>query len=92
MAEVHPVEATTEALFDGSCKELLEPKSREKGVFGAAGTPEAAIRLLAGGGARKEDALGSPKDDTVCGVYAVPTLLLPCKSCPCNSFSASMAN
>ena len=51
MPEVRPVEATKEALFEGSCIEFLpEPEGCEKGVFGATGTPETAIHLLAGGG------------------------------------------
>jgi len=51
MSEVCPVEATEEALFEGSCTEFL-PKIEgcEKGVFGAAGTPETVVHLLAGGG------------------------------------------
>ena len=51
MSEVRPVEATEEALFEGSCTEFLpKTEGHEKGVFGAAGTPETAVHLLAGGG------------------------------------------
>ena len=88
MPEVRPVDATDEALLVGTCKEFL-PKS----VLGVAETPEAVGRLLAGGGVRKVVGLVSPEDGAERGVYVlVLTLLLPCCSRPCNSFSASIAN
>ena len=80
MSVVRPVEATEEALLDDSCKGFL-PESEGRVGAGCAGavTPEAVERLLAGEGARKEDDLGSPKDDAERGVDVVP-LLLACKS------------
>ena len=93
MPEVCPVDATDEALLVGTCKEIL-PKfnGRAGGALGVAVTPEAAGRLLASGGARKVVGFDSPKDGAECGVYVVLTLLLLCYSCPCNSFSVSIAN
>ena len=57
------------------------------GALGVAVTPEAAGRLLAGGGAQKVVGLVSPEDGAERGVYVVLTLLLLCCSRPCNSFS-----
>ena len=93
MPEVCPVDATDEALLVGTCKEFL-PKSEgcAGGALGVAVTPEAAGRLLAGGGAQKVVDLVSPEDGAKRGVYVVLTLLLLCCSCPCNSFSTSIAN
>ena len=93
MPEVRPVDATDEALLAGTCKEFL-PKSegRAGGALGVAETPEAVGRLLAGGGGRKVVGLVSPDDGAERGVYVMLTLLLPCCSRPCNSFSASIAN
>ena len=62
------------------------------GALGVAVTPEAAGRLLAGGGAQKVVGLVSPEDSAERGMYVVLTLLLLCYSRPCNSFSASIAN
>ena len=88
MPKVHPVDATDEALLVGTCKEFL-PES----VLGVEETPEAVGRLLAGGGVRKVVGLVTPEDGAERGVYVlVLTLLLPCCSRPCNSFSASIAN
>ena len=82
-----------EALLVGTCKEFLpESEGRAGGALGVAVTPEAAGRLLAGGGARKVVGLVSPKVGTERGVYVVLTLLLLYCSCPCNSFSTSIAN
>ena len=93
MPEVRPVDATDEALLVGTCKEFLpEFEGRTGGALGLVVTPEATGRLLVGGGARKVVGLVSPKDGAERGVYVVLTLLLPCCSCPCNSFSASIAN
>ena len=93
MPEVCPVEATGEALLAGTCKEfLLESEGHARGVLGVAETLEAVGRLLTGGGIRKVVGLVSPEDGAECGVYVVLTLLLLCYSCPCNSFSASIAN
>ena len=93
MLQVHPIDATDEALSVGTCKEIL-PKSKGHagGALGVAETPEAVGRLLAGGGDRKVVGLVSPEDGAKRGVYVVLTLLLLCCSCPCNSFSASIAN
>ena len=94
MPKVYHVDVTDEALLAGTCKEFL-PKSegRAGGALGVAVTPEAIGRLLAGGGARKVVGLVSPKDGADRGMYVlVLTLLLPCCSHPCNSFSASIAN
>jgi hypothetical protein len=50
MLEVRPVEATEEALFEGSCIEFLpEPEGCEKGIFGAIGTLETVVHLLPSG-------------------------------------------
>ena len=93
MPEVRPIDATDEALLVGTCKELLpESEGCAGGALGVAVTPEAAGRLLAGGGARKVVGLVSPIDGAVRGMYVVLTLLLLCCSRPCNSFSASIAN
>ena len=93
MLEVHPVDATNEALLVGTCKEFLhESEGRTGGALGVAVTPEAIGRLLAGGGAQKVVGLVSPEDGAERGVYVVLTLLLLCCSRPCNSFSASIAN
>ena len=94
MPEVRPIDATDEALLVGTCKEFLpESKGRVGGALGVAETLEAIGRLLAGGGARKVVGLVSPKDGAEHGVYVVVlTLLLLYCSCPCNSFSASIAN
>ena len=52
MPEVCPVDATDEELLVGTCKEFLpESVGRAGGALGVAKTPEAAGRLLAGGGA-----------------------------------------
>ena len=91
---MRPVDATDEELLVSTCKEFL-PKSegRVGGVLGVLETPGAVGRLLAGGGIRKVDGLVSPEDGAERGVYVlVLTLLLPCCSHPCNSFSASIAN
>ena len=91
---MRPIDATDEELLVGTCKEFL-PKSegRVGGALGVAETLEAVGRLLAGGGARKVVGLVSPEDGAERGVYVlVLTLLLPCCSRPCNSFSASIAN
>ena len=72
MPEVRPIEAMEDALFEGSCTEFLpNPEGWEEGVC-----------LLAGRDARKEDALGSPENGPMRGVYEVPPLLLPCFSRP----------
>ena len=94
MPEVRPVDATDEELLVGTYKEFLpKSKGRAGGALGVAKTQEVAGRLLAGGGARKVVGLVSPKDGAEHGVYVlVLTLLLPCYSCPSNSFSASIAN
>ena len=93
MLEVCPINAMDEALLVGTCKEFL-PKSEGHagGALGVAVTPEAAGRLLAGGGAQKVVGLVSPKDGAKRGVYVVLTLLLLCCSRPCNSFYANIAN
>ena len=92
MPEVHPVDATDEALLAGTCKEFLpESEGRAEGALSVVVTPEAAGRLLAGGGARKVVGLVSPKNGAEHGVYVVLTLLLLCYSRPCNSFSTSIA-
>ena len=78
----------------GTCKEFL-PKSEGHagGALGVAETPEVAGHLLAGGGIQKVVGLVSPEDGAERGVYVlVLTLLLPYCSCPCNSFSTSIAN
>ena len=93
MPRVCPIDATDEALLVGTYKEFLpESEGRAGGALGVAVTPEAAGRLLAGGGARKVVGLVSPKDGAERGVYVVLTLLLLCCSRPCNSFSTSIAN
>ena len=93
MPKVHPVDAMDEALLVGTSKIFL-PKSegRAGGALGVAVTPEAAGRLLAGGGAQKVVGLVSLEDGAERSVYVVLTLLLLCCSCPYNSFSASIAN
>ena len=84
---MHPVDATDEALFVGTCKEFLpESEGRAEGTLGTAVTPEAA-----GGGAQKVVGLVSPEDGAERGVYVVLTLFLLYCSRPCNSFSASEA-
>ena len=94
MPEVRPIDATDEELLVGTYKEFLpESEGHAGGALGVAETPEAAGRLLTGGGARKVVGLASPEDGAKRGVYVlVLTLLLPCCSRPCNSFSASIAN
>ena len=93
MPKVRPIDATDEALLAGSCKEFLpESEGCAGGALGVAVTPEAVGRLLVGGGARKVVGLVNPEDGAERGVYVVLTLLLLCCSCPCNSFSASIAN
>ena len=93
MPEVRPVDAIDEAHLVDTCKEFLpESKGHAGGAFGVAETPKAAGRLLAGGGSRKVVGLVSPNDGAERGVYVMLTLLLPCYSHPCNSFSASIAN
>ena len=93
MPEVCPIDATNEELLVGTCKEFLpESEGRVGGALGVAETPEAAGRLLAGGGARKVVGLVSPEDGAERGVYVVLTLLLLYYPCPCNSFSTSIAN
>ena len=94
MPKVRPINATDEALLVGTCKEFL-PKSKGHvgGAFGVVETLEAIGRLLTGGGTRKVVGLVSPEDGAERGMYVlVLTLLLPCCSHPCNSFSASIAN
>ena len=93
MPEVCPVDATDEALLAGTWKEFL-PKSKgcAGGALGVAETPEAIGRLLAGGGGRKVVGLVSPEDGAERGMYVVLTLLLPCYSCPYDSFSVSIVN
>ena len=93
MPEVRPIDATDEALLVGTCKEFLpESEGRAGGALGVAVTPEAAGRLLAGGGGQKVVGLVSPEDGAERGVYVVLTLLLFYCSRPCNSFSTSIAN
>ena len=93
MPKVRPVDATDEELLVGTCKEFLpESEGRAGGALGVAETPEAIGRLLAGGGGRKVVGLVSPDDGAERGVYVMLTLLLPCCSRPCNSFSTSIAN
>ena len=94
MPKVHPIDAMDGALLVGTCKEFLpESEGHAGGALGLAITSEAAGHLLAGGGARKVVGLVSPEDGAERGVYVlVLTLLLPCYSHPCNSFSASIAN
>ena len=94
MPEVRPIDAMDEALLVGTCKEFLpESEGHAGGVLGVAETPEAVGRLFTGGGVRKVVGLVSPKDGAEQGVYVlVLSLLLPCCSRPCNSFSASTAN
>ena len=93
MPEVRPVDAMDEALLAGTCKEFLpESEGRAGGALGVAETLEAVDRLLAGGGSQKVVGLVSPNDGAERGVYVMLTLLLPCCSRPCNSFSASIAN
>ena len=91
---MRPINATDEELLEGTCKEFLpESEGLAGGALGVAETPEAASRLLTGGGARKVVDLVSPEDGAEHGVYVlVLTLLLPCCSRPYNSFSASIAN
>ena len=93
MPEVRPIDATDEALLVGTCKEFL-PKfeGHVGGALGVAVTLEAAGCLLAGGDVRKVVGLVSLEDGAEHGVYVVLTLLLLCCSCPCNSFSTSIAN
>ena len=91
---MRPIDATDEELLVGTCKEFLpESEGRAGGALGVAETPKAVGHLLAGGGVRKVVGLVSPEDGAERGVYVlVLTLLLPCCSRPCNSFSASIAN
>ena len=93
MLEVHPVDATNEALLVGTCKEFL-PKSEGHtgGVLGVVVTLEAIGRLLTSGGTQKVVGLVIPEDGAERGVYVVLTLLLLCCSRPCNSFSTSISN
>jgi hypothetical protein len=84
---VCPVEATEDAPAR-TWKDFL-PES--EGLGGAA-TPASACCLLIGGRTLKEEALVSPDDGVERGAYVVPTLLVPCKARPCNSFSANIAN
>ena len=66
MPEMRPVDATDDELFAGTCAEFL-PESEDRA--GTAATPEAAGRLLAGGGGiRKVADLFSPVDVVVRGV------------------------
>jgi hypothetical protein len=66
MPEVRPVDATDDELFAGTCAEFL-PKSEDR--VGTAAIPEAAGRLLAGGGGiRKVADLFIPVDVIVHGV------------------------
>ena len=78
----------------GTYKEFLpESEGRAGGALGVAETPKVVGRLLAGGGIRKVVGLVSPEDGAERGMYVlVLTLLLPCYSRPCNSFSASIEN
>ena len=93
MPAVRPIDATDEALLVGTYKEFLpEFEGRAGGALGVVVTPEAIGRLLASGGARKVVGLVSPEDGAKHGMYVVLTLLLLCCLCPCNSFSASIAN
>jgi hypothetical protein len=84
---VHPVEATENAPAE-TWKDFL-PES--EGLGGVA-TLASAGRLLVGGGARKEEGLVSPDDGVERGAYVVPTLLVPCKACSYNSFTANITN
>ena len=69
MPEVRPVDATDEELLVGTCKEFLpESEGCVGGALGVAETPEAASRLLAGGGAQKVVGLVSPEDGAEHGV------------------------
>ena len=90
---MRPIDATDEELLVGTCKEFLpESKGRAGGALGVAETPEAVGRLFTGGGGQKVVGLVSPDDGAEHGVYVMLTLLLPCCSRPCNSFSTSIAN
>ena len=93
MPEVRPIDATDEELLVGTYEEFLsESEGRVGCALGVVKTPEAVGRLLAGGGAQKVVGLVSPEDSAERGMYVVLTLLLHCYSCPCNSFSTSIAN
>ena len=93
MPEVRPVDATDEALLEGTYKEFLpESEGRARGALGVAKTLEAVGHLLVGGCGQKVVGLVSPEDGADRGVYVVLTLLLLYCSCPCNSFFASIAN
>ena len=93
MPEVRPVDATDEEHLVGTCKEFLpESEGCAGGALGVAETPQAVGRLLAGGGGRKVVGLVSPDDGAEHGMYVMLTLLLPCCSHPCNSFSTNIAN
>ncbi len=73
---MRPVEAIDEALLVDTCEEPLpETAGRGEGGFGAAETPDATGRLLAGGGVRKEMGLGSPKDGFARGMYVLALFL-----------------
>ena len=93
MPEVRPIDATDDALLVGTYKEFLpESKGHVGGALGVVETLEAVGHLLTGGGSRKVVGLVSHEDGAERGVFVVLTLLLLCCSCPCNSFSASIAN
>ena len=63
---MRPVDATDDELFAGTCADFL-PESEDR--VGTAATPEAAGRLLAGGGGiRKVADLFSPIDVVVRGM------------------------
>ena len=72
MPEVRPIDATDETLLVGTCKEFLpESEGRAGGALGVAVTPEAASRLLTGGGTQKVVGLVSPEDGAERGVYVL---------------------
>ena len=69
MPVVRPVEATEDKLLAGSCKSfLLQFEVRTGDGFGVVAASEAADRLLAGGGNRKEEGLVNPEDGAEHGV------------------------
>jgi hypothetical protein len=93
MLQVHPVEATDEKLWAGTCKEFLpESAARVEGLFGAAGTPLVVGRLATDVGIQKLEILAGPECTGVRGAKDVQTLVLFCCSRPFNSFSASIAH
>ena len=69
MPVVCPVEATEDELLAGSWKSFLpEFEVRARDGFGVVAASEAADRLLAGGGNRKEEGLVNPEDGAEHGV------------------------